>query len=36
MAPEVAHLMGTELGWDRARQDAEIAAFSAMADDYHL
>src|SRR6187200_3350538 len=31
MAPEVARLMAGELGWDSARQAAEVAAFAALA-----
>jgi glycerol-3-phosphate dehydrogenase len=36
MAPEVARLMAGELGWDAARQSAEIAAFSALATQYQI
>ena len=36
MAPEVARLMAGELGWDAARQAAEVAAFSALAKGYQL
>ena len=36
MAPEVARLMAAELGWDRSRQAAETAAFSALARAYQI
>jgi glycerol-3-phosphate dehydrogenase len=36
MAPEVAHLMAAELGWDAARRDAEVTAFSALAKGYQV
>jgi glycerol-3-phosphate dehydrogenase len=36
MAPEVARLMGGELGWDGARQAAEAAAFSNLAKSYQI
>ena len=36
IAPEVAHLMATELGWDAARQAAEVAAFSMLAKGYQI
>jgi glycerol-3-phosphate dehydrogenase len=36
MAPEVARLMGGELGWDTARQAAEVAAFSELAASYQI
>ena len=36
MAPEVARLMGAELGWDASRQSAEIAAFSELAKGYQV
>jgi glycerol-3-phosphate dehydrogenase len=36
MAPAVARLMAGELGWDAARQTAEVAAFSAIAKGYQL
>ncbi len=36
MAPEVSRLMAAELGWDAARQAAEVAAFSALARGYQL
>jgi glycerol-3-phosphate dehydrogenase len=36
MAPEVARLMGGELGWDRSRQAAEAASFSTLAKGYQL
>jgi len=36
MAPEVARLMGGELGWDAARQEAEVAAFTALAAGYQI
>jgi glycerol-3-phosphate dehydrogenase len=35
-APEVARLMADELGWDDARQAAEIAVFAALAQGYHV
>jgi glycerol-3-phosphate dehydrogenase len=36
MAPEVARLMGSELGWDASRQAAEVAAFSELARGYQI
>ena len=36
MAPEVSRLMAAELGWDSARQAAEVAAFSTLAKGYQL
>ena len=36
MAPEVARLMGGELGWDASRQAAEVAAFRTLAMGYRL
>ncbi len=36
MAPEVARLMATELGWDESRQAAELTAFSELATGYQL
>jgi glycerol-3-phosphate dehydrogenase len=36
MAPEVAALMAGELGWDAARQAAEVAAFTALATGYQI
>jgi glycerol-3-phosphate dehydrogenase len=36
MAPEVARLMAGELGWDTARQSAEVAAFSTLAKAYQI
>ena len=36
MAPDVARLMAGELGWDAARQAAEVASFSALAKGYQL
>jgi glycerol-3-phosphate dehydrogenase len=36
MAPEVARLMGAELGWDASRQAAEVAAFSELAKGYQV
>ena len=36
MAPEVARLLATELGWDSARQAAEVTAFSSLAKGYQL
>jgi glycerol-3-phosphate dehydrogenase len=36
MAPEVARLMGAELGWDAAWQAAEVAAFAALAKGYQI
>jgi len=36
MAPEVARLMGGELGWDAARQAAEVATFSGLAKGYQI
>jgi glycerol-3-phosphate dehydrogenase len=36
VAPEVARLMGDELGWDHGRQAAEVAAFSAVAKGYQI
>jgi glycerol-3-phosphate dehydrogenase len=36
MAPEVARLMATELGWDASRQADEVTAFSALARGYEL
>ena len=36
MAPEVARLMATELGWDASRQAKEVTAFSALARGYQL
>jgi glycerol-3-phosphate dehydrogenase len=36
MAPAVARLMAAELGWDAARQSAEVAAFSALAKGYQI
>ena len=36
MAPEVARLMADELGWDTARQAAEVATFSALARGYQI
>jgi glycerol-3-phosphate dehydrogenase len=36
MAPEVARLMGSELGWNPARQAAEIEAFSELAKGYQI
>ena len=36
MAPEVARLMATELGWNSERRAAEVAAFSALAQGYQI
>jgi hypothetical protein len=36
MAPEVARLMATELGWDASRQADEVAAFSTLAKGYQI
>ena len=36
MAPAVAQLMATELGWDEARQSAEVTAFLALAAGYRV
>jgi glycerol-3-phosphate dehydrogenase len=36
MAPEVARLMASELGWDASRQAAEVKEFSALAKGYQL
>jgi len=36
MAPEVASLMAAELGWDAARQAAEVNAFSTLAKGYQI
>jgi glycerol-3-phosphate dehydrogenase len=36
MAPEVARLMGEELGWDVSRQAAEVSAFAALAKGYQI
>jgi glycerol-3-phosphate dehydrogenase len=36
MAPEVARLMAGELGWDAARQAAEVASFSTLAKGYQI
>jgi glycerol-3-phosphate dehydrogenase len=36
MAPAVARLMAGELGWDAARQSAEVAAFAALAKGYQI
>jgi len=36
MAPAVARLMADELGWDQARQSAEVTAFSALAAGYRV
>ena len=36
MAPAVARLMADELGWDEARQSAEVQAFSALAAGYRV
>ena len=36
MAPEVANLMATELGWDAARQANEVSAFSTLAEGYQV
>ena len=36
MAPEVARLMATELGWNPSRQADEVAAFSALAKGYQI
>jgi glycerol-3-phosphate dehydrogenase len=36
MAPEVARLMAGELGWDTARQAAEVASFSTLAKGYQI
>jgi glycerol-3-phosphate dehydrogenase len=36
MAPEVARLMAEELGWDAARQAADVAAFTALAAGYQI
>jgi glycerol-3-phosphate dehydrogenase len=36
MAPEVARLMAGELGWDTARQAAEVATFSTLAKGYQI
>ena len=36
MAPEVARLMATELGWNASRQADEVAAFSALAKGYQI
>ena len=34
MAPEVARLMGAELGWDDGKVQREITAFEALARGY--
>src|SRR4249920_3503552 len=36
MAPEVARLMGGELGWDAPRQAAEVVSFRALAKGYQI
>jgi glycerol-3-phosphate dehydrogenase len=36
MAPEVARLMATELGWDSTRQSAEAGSFATLAKGYQL
>jgi glycerol-3-phosphate dehydrogenase len=36
MAPEVARLMASELGWDSSRQAAEAAAFATLAKGYQI
>jgi glycerol-3-phosphate dehydrogenase len=36
MAPEVARLMGGELGWDAARQAADVESFRTLAKGYQL
>ena len=36
MAPAVARLMATELGWDASREAAEVAGFTALAEGYRL
>jgi hypothetical protein len=36
MAPEVARLMGGELGWDAPRQAADVESFRTLAKGYQL
>ena len=36
MAPQVARLMGSELGWDEGVRDAQLSAFHAVAKAYSL
>jgi glycerol-3-phosphate dehydrogenase len=36
MAPEVARMMGDELGWDRSRQADQVTSFTALAKGYHV
>jgi glycerol-3-phosphate dehydrogenase len=36
MAPEVARLMASELGWDAARQASQVAAFVELAKGYQI
>jgi glycerol-3-phosphate dehydrogenase len=36
MAPETARLMASELGWDAARQAAEVTAFTTLARQYQI
>jgi glycerol-3-phosphate dehydrogenase len=36
MAPEVARLMATELGWNESRRETEVAEFSALAKTYRV
>jgi glycerol-3-phosphate dehydrogenase len=36
MAPDVAHLMASELGWDEATRTKQLAAFRDVASNYLL